>query len=413
MSASEIAMPQGGVPRALREAAEVAGIDPSAELFNEAMRYAEEGHLRIARERLQMLLCMVPDDAEARMMLARVHAQGKRWSDALAALDEAVSHGQHVPRSLRRAIEDRLQAERSQSQEHRVAVQARSTGELQLLREEARRLRSEKTELGVRVASLEREVRKWAWATMGVSVMAIGLFVGWFALTGAGLGTDLRIATAAIPLEQTAMDVDVARAAPRRTPDAAPAGSLAATVAPALGADGATVAASVGPVPVLMAAAPSGTAEQLEAVEALRGRAQQPEGSAVEAAPAGPMDAIDVALHAIETEPGLADVAVRLSKRADAIVVTGEMSNYLQRKRLEQILVDAGVTFVDFTDVVVLSRVNGAIHRVEAGETLSHVAHRYYGNAMLTQPIQQANDLEEGLTIQAGQRLTVPPLSAR
>ena len=101
-SSSEQPVPLGGVPRALREAAEMAGLDPIAQLYNEALRYGREGHLRLARERLQVLLCMAPDDGEARLMLARVHVAGQRWSDALAALDEAQSCGVDVPMSLRR-----------------------------------------------------------------------------------------------------------------------------------------------------------------------------------------------------------------------------------------------------------------------------------------------------------------------
>ena len=92
-SHSEQAVPLGGIPRALREAAELAGIDPVAELYNEALRYAQEGHLRLSRERLQMLLCMAPDDGDARLMLARVFVAGQRWSDALSALDEATNCG--------------------------------------------------------------------------------------------------------------------------------------------------------------------------------------------------------------------------------------------------------------------------------------------------------------------------------
>ena len=90
-SHSDQPVPLGGVPRALREAAEMSGLDPVSELYNEALRYASEGHLRLARERLQMLLCMKPDDGESRLMLAKIFVAGQRWQDAIAALDEAAS----------------------------------------------------------------------------------------------------------------------------------------------------------------------------------------------------------------------------------------------------------------------------------------------------------------------------------
>ncbi|MCB9686237.1 MAG: LysM peptidoglycan-binding domain-containing protein [Alphaproteobacteria bacterium] len=176
-SNSEQPVPLGGVPRALREAAEMSGIDPLSELYNEALRYAQEGHLRLARERLQMLLCMAPDDGESRLMLARVHVAGQRWQDALSALDEAANCGVDVPMSLRRAVEDHIQAENAAKEEQTGARIAREQGEMKTLRQEARRLRTENAQVVGRVGDLEREVRKWAWATAGVSLLAIGFVV--------------------------------------------------------------------------------------------------------------------------------------------------------------------------------------------------------------------------------------------
>ena len=123
-----------------------------------------------------MLLCMAPDDAEARLMLAKVHVAGQRWQEALAALDEAQAHGQSVPMNLRRAVEDHIRAEDAAADEHRAALRAREQGEIKALRQEARRLRSENAMLLGRSTDLERETRKWAWTTAGVSSLAI-LFI--------------------------------------------------------------------------------------------------------------------------------------------------------------------------------------------------------------------------------------------
>ena len=208
-SHSEQPVPLGGVPRALREAAEMAGLDPVAQLYNEALRYAQEGHLRLARERLQVLLCMAPDDGESRLMLARVHVAGQRWSDALAALDEAQSCGVDVPMSLRRAVEDHLQAE--------VADGAREQGEVKALRQEARRLRSEHAQVTSRVTDLEKEVRKWAWATAGVSALAI-VFVAGSLLLGSGTSTEASVAVAESELPTDAAAATVADAPTEATP---------------------------------------------------------------------------------------------------------------------------------------------------------------------------------------------------
>ncbi len=231
MSHSEQPVPVGGVPRALREAAELSGIDPSAELYNEALRYAQEGHLRLARERLQMLLCMAPDDGDARLMLARVHVAGQKWQEALTALDEAANCGVDVPMSLRRAVEDHLQAESSAKDEHTGALKAREQGEVKTLRQETRRLRTEMAQAASRVTDMEREVKKWAWATAGVSGVSM-LFV----LTSLVVG-----GPEAAPEE--VLSAELAAAAPAEAADeaaapAAPATTLAQRAAGAL--DGVT-----------------------------------------------------------------------------------------------------------------------------------------------------------------------------
>lgn len=197
-SHSEQAVPAGGVPRALRETAELAGLDPCSELYNEALALAQEGHLRLARERLQMLVCMAPDDGDARLMLARVHVAGQKWMEALAALDEATNCGVDVPMSLRRAVEDHLQAEQSAKEEQTGALKARENGELKNLRQEARRLRTETAQQTTRVHDLEREVKKWAWATAGVSTLSMCFVLGSLLFGGpsAEPGADPAVAVA-------------------------------------------------------------------------------------------------------------------------------------------------------------------------------------------------------------------------
>lgn len=175
-SMSDQPVPAGGVPRALRMIGESAGLDVTAELYNEALTYASEGHLRAARERLQVLLALAPEDGEARLVLAKVDVAGQRWQGALASLDEAASYGVEVPKELRRAVEDNLRAEDAADQEQRDAVRAREHGENKALRQEARRLRSENAQLSGRILESEGEARKWAWTTAGVSVLAI-LFI--------------------------------------------------------------------------------------------------------------------------------------------------------------------------------------------------------------------------------------------
>ncbi|MEQ1565640.1 MAG: BON domain-containing protein [Myxococcota bacterium] len=348
-SHSEQSFPLGGVPRALREAAELAGIDPVSELYNESLRYAQEGHLRLARERLQMLLCMAPDDGEARLMLARVFVAGQRWSDALAALDEAVTCGVDVPMSLRRAVEDHLRSERLLSEEQTAAHRAREEGEVKALRHEARRLRSEHAALAGQTAVLEREVRKWAWATASVSALAC-VFIAGSLVLGA------------------------------RSEPEAPAAEAAAVVGP-----------------------PDAGAEP---------DAAAPEVAPAEA-PAAPAPVVDLPTRVTEALAGvaaLADTSVQATVTGDKVVLSGSVVSYRQRRAAERAVAAVeGVTAVDATGVQTTVRTKGAVHTVAPGDTLSHLAYAYYGESSRTGAIERANHIE-GQVLKIGQQVVIPPL---
>jgi nucleoid-associated protein YgaU len=364
-SHSDQEVPLGGVPRALREAAELAGLEPLASLYNEALRYAQEGHLRLARERLQMLLCMAPDDGEARLMLARVHVAGQRWSDALTSLDEAASYGVDVPLSLRRAVEDHLRSERTAAEESTASGKARDQGELKALRLEARKLRSDNAQQQGQIVGLEREVRKWAWATAGVSALTIVFIVGSLVLGGA-------------------------------EGDAQPAELAAAPDAPA-------------PAPV-PAPAPSASAAAVPARESIPAPAPRPE-------PADPVDveaAVRAALAEVRDLPA-EGVTVRFDGATRAggvrVTITGAVLAFRQRRAIERAVGRvSGVSGVDVSGVELLVRTRGAIHVVERGDTLTHLAYAYYGSSSLAGRIQEANGVD-ATVLRIGQKLTIPPLA--
>ena len=350
-SRSDQPVPLGGLPRALREAAESSGLDPLNELYNEALRYAQEGHLRLARERLQMLLCMAPDDGQARLMLARVHVAGQRWKEAIAALDEAANCGEAVPPSLRRAVEDHLQAERAADEEHRSALRAREQGEVRSLRSEARRLRSENAQLTGRAGDLEREVRKWAWSTIGVSALATVFIVGSLLFGGSA------------PEEVTAEDL------------------AAAETEELLGEDN----------------LPEGVQVQTNPEDVQR----DPVAASVAAK----------AARALTDAPMLDGTALELKVREGKAVLAGEVDTHKQRKEAERVLGEVeGVTEVDASAVVVLARTQGTTHTVRPGNTLSHIAYAYYGDSQLTKPILKANDGLTAKNLRVGQVLTIPPV---
>lgn len=338
-SHSEQPVPLGGVPRAMREAAEMSGLDPVAELYNEALRYAAEGHLRLARERLQMLLCMAPDDGEARLMLAKIHVAGQKWQDALASLDEAQACGMPVPGSLRRAVEDHLRAEEAALEEHRGALRAREQGEIKALRQEARRLRSESAQLIGRAADLEREVRKWAWTTAGVSALSIG-----FILTSLILGGDRSD-------------------------------------------------------PVLA-----------EVVEAPPTEAPVPETTTPEVPPSA-AGAAAAAAEALGSAPGLDGAAIEVEVASGKAKVTGEVLSHQQLRTAVRVLGGVpGIASVDAAAVEILAKTRGTTHVVARGDTLSHVAQQYYGDANQVKAILKANQGTTASNLRIGQELRIPPL---
>ena len=324
----------------------MAGLDPVAELYNEALRYATEGHLRLARERLQMLLCMKPDDGESRLMLAKVFVAGQKWQDAIAALDEAQSCGQVIPMPLRRAVEDHLRSDLAAMDEQMDASRAREQGEIKALRQEARRLRSENAQLVGRGAELENETKRWAWTTAAVSGVAI-LFIGANLLFGGGssAATDDLVATA--PTEDAAGAVDAPSDAPTK---GAPTDNSPTALA--------TRAANA------LAAAPG-----------LEGTALEVEVSGKSASVGG-------------------SVTSHRQRRTAEKVLAGV----------------AGIANVDVSKVTLLARTKGATHEVKRGDTLSQIAYEYYGENGATKRILKANPGLKASNMQIGQLVKIPAI---
>ena len=345
---SDQPIPIGGVPRALREAAEMSGLDPLPQLYNEALRYATEGHLRLARERLQMLLCMAPDDGEARLLLAKVHVAGQRWQDALSALDEAESCGSRVPMELRETVETELQNSNAGTDEERATLLARERGEIKALRAEARRLRSENASLAATQFQSEREIRKWAWATAGVSTLTI-LFILTTMLFGGGSSSPT------VSVEAPAVVA----------PDTTPAG-----VADAPSTHEAPIVASS-----------SGGADDA----AIATRAAQ-------------------ALASVEE---LEDTHLEVIIDGGKASLVGQVLSARQRARAEKTLSSlGGISAVSSDRVEILARTRGTVHTVGSGETLSHIAMRYYGTVTLAKRIAKANPGSK--TLHIGDELKIP-----
>jgi LysM repeat protein len=338
----------GGVPAAIKQAAELGGLDPVAQLYNEALIYARDGHLRLARERLQVLLCFSPDDAEARLLLARVHVAAQRWKEGLLALDEAQAHGQPVPQTLRRAVEDHLRAEQSAEEDQRVALSARDQGEVQSLRTEVRRLRSENAMLHGRGSDLESETRRWAWATAGVSGLTILFVLANLVMGGGSVEAAPAVVDGAAGLEASVATDPTAPEAPMVNADTALANRVAETL------------------------------RDDSELEATRLQVQVEGGS---------------------------------------VSLRGEVDAHAQVKHASALAAAVpGVTAVDTERVVVLARLRGTTHKVQSGETLSHIARHYYGDSSLSKRVLAANKARLGgdaRGLQIGMELVIPKAVAQ
>jgi LysM repeat protein len=246
-----------------------AGIDVPCSLYNEALRLAREGHLGQAHQRLQMLLCLDPDDADALLLTAKVNAAQGRPADALARLDASVAAGIIAPAGLREALEAAIRAERMRDEEVRAKSASREKSEIGALRNEARHLRSEAIRLEAEATDARERERLWKIATIaacvGASIVILGLV--------------LNIATphgeVDAPIVATSAALDVARpeepgtAATVPTP-AAPAKADLAETKPAAEAE-ASVAPKSPALPTPAAAAPKvAAAPTLDAAKAGR-----------------------------------------------------------------------------------------------------------------------------------------------
>lgn len=226
------ARPDGDAPRAIAATLRAAGIDAPGSLYNEAIELARDGHLGQAASRLQMLICLDPDDADAQLLLARVHAAQSRPAEALARLDAAVAAGAIATAGFRDQLEAAIRSERASEEEHRARLAAREQGEVKALRQEARQLRSETVRLESELMMTTDRERLWKYLAIGSSVIGTGIILAMlFVGRGPAASVDAEVATAAPGVGVSSDALDVAAETPDggTTPSADP--TAAATLA--------------------------------------------------------------------------------------------------------------------------------------------------------------------------------------
>lgn len=148
-----------------------AGIDVPCSLYNEALTLARDGHLGQAQQRLQMLLCLDPDDADALLLTAKVTAAQGRPAEAIGRLDAAVAAGAVPPAGFRDFLEAAVRADRARDEEQRAKGSAREKSEINALRNEARTLRSDVVRLETEAADARERERLWKFAAIAASTI--------------------------------------------------------------------------------------------------------------------------------------------------------------------------------------------------------------------------------------------------
>ncbi len=152
-----------------------AGIEAAPRLYEEALELARSGLLGAARDRLRMLLCLDPENGDARLLLAKVFVGQQRWADALSQLDAARTLGVQVPSSLQAKVEAGLETERNASEVNAQRAATREQAELKALRAEARRLRTENTRLARERKQVRGRANLWSASTAGLAGLSVVL----------------------------------------------------------------------------------------------------------------------------------------------------------------------------------------------------------------------------------------------
>ncbi len=224
-----------------------AGIDVPCSLYNEALRLARDGHLGQAHQRLQMLLCLDPDDADALMLTAKVSAAQGRPAEALGKLDAAVAAGMIAPAGFREFLESALRADQARDEDAKAKNATREKNEIGALRNEARHLRSEAVRLEGEAADAHERERLWKIAAITAS--AIGsVVILVLLLTGSGPGESLSASEAGITIVTPATEAVAAT-----TPAVVEAPVVPTAVVPTAAPLAATTPAPVVAAPVVAA----------------------------------------------------------------------------------------------------------------------------------------------------------------
>lgn len=328
--------------------AEHAQYDVTSDLYNESCALANRSELDEARRALQVLLGLVPTDAEAWLLLGKVEVAAHQWRAASAAFGRAAEFGAVVPGQLLESVRDHLAIDAATPTS--VSHPNASAVEIEQLRKQIKAVRTTNADLMAEAQALKAELRRFAWMTGGATVLLL------LAALGNALLGDPK----------------------PEAPLAAVAG--ATTTA---GADGAADGSAASGTGVAAPVAPVGAASALTPDPAV--------GEALAAAGLGD-----------QVQGVMVGGEVRLSG------VVADATAKVQAEKV--VLALPGVSGVDSKKLVLVSARDGGKHVVEAGDNPGKIAMRYYGDAKLGQKILDANPGVTATSLRVGQEIKIPKL---
>jgi nucleoid-associated protein YgaU len=145
-----------------------------------------------------------------------------------------------------------------------------------------------------------------------------------------------------------------------------------------------------------------------------------PAAASAPAAPVDPSAKAKAAHQKIRAEASLANNPLDVLQKGSTIVLRGAVDSEAEHAKAKELAMSVeGVTGVDVSGLQIIQHASelndtdddgDVVYTVKAGDTLSHIALHYYGDAGKTSymKIAEANGLADPNKIQVGQKLKIP-----
>lgn len=352
----------------IRDALHQQGLPGDRALFNQASQALKEGHTDTALRYVEVLLGLYPQDGQAWLLRSRVHAELQQWSEALRALDLAEQLGQPPNPPLREHLQQRAHA-------GAAGAPGVSDKEVARLKAEHRHMRAQIQTYVTENRLLKRDTSRWA-ITSGLMVIAILV----------------------LTVVQLRMLNDHRDPSESAAPEAVADLQGPVTPAPTPATRGQEPTERPGAVPAERPAAPP---------------TPRPSDPPTDDAPAPIRDPSlgELASRALSDADADHGGQLRVTVRGSSATLTGKVDHHQRRRRaIDTLLAMPQIDKVDDAGVINLAQRDGTTYTVAAGDSLSKIAYKHYGDQSLSKHILDANPQLGGrINLQIGDQLQIPP----